>query len=348
MPLQDALSSVLSAIDPVAPSQRALQDASGRIAAETIRSVQAHPTMRIALRDGYMAVSQETIGATPYAPSYVTGPLRAVRAGEAMAEGCDAVLPPDAIIQSAACTEVLLSTFPGSGVRDPGEDLDVGGVIVSAGDQLRSAVRALLGLCGIENVLVRIPRLSIEGAGPVARMIADLASAVGASIVDSAEADATVCLCEPGYAASATSVKRFAAQGRLIAHGLAIRPAASTAIVMVPKKGGGARPVFIVPDRMEDALAAWHLVIARCLASLAAAAPSQPSEVLPLSSKIVSAPGWTELVLLRRTAAGHAMWEPIATGSVSWAACASADAYCLVAAEHEGFPVGTLLRGSFL
>jgi molybdopterin molybdotransferase len=348
MPLAVANAAFLAAVVPVPPVRRHLQQALGRVVAEAVRSPGAHPAQRVALRDGYRVVSRDTIGATPYAPAYIVGRLDAVHAGDAMTGGCDAVLPPDAVTFGLSTAEVLQAVAPAAGTRQAGEDLATGEVIVEAGDRLRADRRTVLALAGVASVALRVPRLGIEGSGAIGRMIADLAVAAGFDITADAEADLTVCLCEPGYAATAVAVARFAADGARIAHGLAARPGEAIGLCTTRDADGRTRLIVIVPDRLADALAAWLLIVAPALAALAAATDTPKSETLPLSRKIVSAPGMADLVLLRRSGAPSPAWDPIATGDLTWAALAAADAYCLVPPEREGFPSGTLLTGVFL
>lgn len=344
-PLAAAKVALLATISPVAPECRPLRDAIGRIVAVPVRASDPHPRQRTALRDGYQVASRDTVGATPYAPTYSAGRLHLVRAGDALGDEVDAVLRPDSVTFGLAGTEILQAVAPGADTRDVGEDLSPGSIIVAAGDRLRPDRLAVLALAGVETVAVRIPRVSIEGSSPLALMIADLALAAGYDVDESTAADMTVVLGLPGYAASAQTVARYAADGRRIAHGLAVRPGDAIGLCTLTRSDGRIRPVVVVPDRLEDVVAAWLLVIEPGLAALAAATAAPKSETLPLAGKIVSAPGLADLVLLRRSKTPS--WEPIATGGLTWAAFAAAEAYCVVPPEREGFAAETSLTGIF-
>jgi molybdopterin molybdotransferase len=348
VPLAKAKTLLLSSITPVAATRHALDAALGRTTAETVRPPAPFPPRRIAMRDGYMVSARETIGATPYAPVYSSVQLPPVRAGAWMSEDTDAVLPPHALIKSTLGAEILQAVAPGTDTREPGGDLPAESVVVEAGTRLRADQIALLALAGIETVALRIPRLCVEGTGPLHRMIEDLASAAGSAIGGGADADITVMLCDPGQAATALAARRLADEGTLVAHGLAIRPGEAIGLGTVPRSDGRQRLVFIVPNSLGDAMAAWLLFIEASLASLAGSVSKLREETLPLARKIVSAPGVADLVLLRRTGMPAPSWDPIAAGDLPWAAISCADAYCLVAPESEGVAPGTLLTGYFL
>jgi molybdopterin biosynthesis enzyme len=79
-------------------------------------------------------------------------------------------------------------------------------------------------------------------------------------------------------------------------------------------------------------------------------AGSDKGETLPLARKVVSDPGLSDLVLLRRAKAadGSGVWEPLATGDIPFAAIAHADAWLLVEPESEGYAAGRMIFARYL
>ncbi len=346
VPLAQASEALLSPITAVGPRRRALEQASGCVVAETPRAERDHPVARVALRDGFTVVSRDTVGATPYAPVYLSAALAPVWAGDQMAAAFDAVLPPEAVNMAGLGAEILRDVPPGFESRGAGHDLASGAALVGSGTRLRPHHLALLALAGVSEVAVRVPLLDIQGSGPLAAMIAALAVAEGAEVTTDDDSAMTIVLAAPGQTATAAAASRLARAGTLAAHGLAVRPGESIALGQLASAKGSMRPAVIVPDRLDDAIAAWLLLIRPCLARLSGLSVPAQQEVLPLTRKLVSAPGMADLVLLRRT--GEASWEPLAVGDLPWSAFAAAEAYAVVAAESEGLPAGAMLAGLVL
>ena len=346
LPLASAEKLLLDATRPVAATRRPLEAALGFASAADLCATRREPDAPVAARDGYAVSSRETIGATPAAPVYASGPLSAVWAGERMPEGCDAVLPPEAMIAGGGGAEILQAVAPAAGTRASGHDFAAGGVLVRAGERLRADRLAVLAMAGVTDVAVRIPSLGVEGNGPTGRLVEALAAAEGAAVTKAAEADLVLIPTNPGHAATAAAARAtMAGGGTLLAHGLAVQLGLAIGFGTLPRADSGARLFFIVPERLEEVMAAWLLLIRPSLAAMAGRRLAAPLQILPLTRKIVSPPGLAELVLLRRAAAA---WEPIATGDLPWSAFARAEAYALIPAESEGMAAGGLLPASSL
>jgi molybdopterin biosynthesis enzyme len=332
-PFAASRAALLSALAPVPATCLPLAAALDRVAAATIRAPRPFPATRIATRDGIAVIARETVGATPYAPILLVPPPRGVRAGAAMPGDTDAVLPPHAIDDDGALVQ---DATPGQDTREPGGDLAAGGVILADGARTRAIDISLLGFAGVDSIVARVPRLWVEGGGPLAGMIATLALARGAALAGARDAaDLVVSIGVDGLAGTGP-----------IARGLAVRPGEGIALGTAPRAGGetGVVGVVVAPDRLDDVVAAWLLVIAPALDALAGATPD-PGLTLALTQKIVSPPGLADLALLRRDATrAPPRWEP-ARGDLSWSAFAEADAYCLIPAESEGLPAGALVTG---
>lgn len=174
-PLAAARARLVDGIRPVGDEEVAVDDAAGRVAAETIRARHASPHYRASAMDGIAVRSDDTRAATG-------GPLvlRTVAAGEAGPEPvCAAVdtgslLPPwaDAVVRIEQATAVdggyriTAPVPPGNDVRREGEDVPAGAVVVAAGARLRAWDLGALLATGTTSVRVRRrPRVGILATG---------------------------------------------------------------------------------------------------------------------------------------------------------------------------------------
>jgi molybdopterin biosynthesis enzyme len=94
----------------------------------------------------------------------------------------------------------------------------------------------------------------------------------------------------------------------------------------------------MLPGSLEDALAAWILLVRPALAALTGAAPP-PARRVRLTRKIASTVGLAELALL--AASGPAEAVPLATGDLPLRAWLAADLILLVPAAIEGHEAGS-------
>ena len=115
-------------------------------------------------------------------------------------------------------------------------------------------------------------------------------------------------------------------------HGIAIAPGETTALGFV-----GARPVLLLPGRIDAALAGWLTVGRRMLARLAFRLIEEQPFAAELARKIASPLGLAEVVPVRRRL-GRV--EPVASGYLSLQALARAEGWVLVPADSEGHPEG--------
>jgi molybdopterin biosynthesis enzyme len=129
------------------------------------------------------------------------------------------------------------------------------------------------------------------------------------------------------------SVATLARAGRLEFHGVGLSPGETTAFGFV-----GARPVLLIPGRIDAALAAWLVIGRPWLARLSGRSEAETPVMAELSRKVVSALGIAEVVPVR-VQDGAA--TPLASGYLSLAALSGADGWILVPAESEGYPAGT-------
>jgi hypothetical protein len=98
-----------------------------------------------------------------------------------------------------------------------------------------------------------------------------------------------------------------------------------------------------MPRRFDGLVAAYLALVVPIVAALSAQRICAIKR--PLARKIASAIGMTELVLLR---SGEGKLNPMAIGTITLAALAQADAYCLVPAGVEGHAIGEMIGAARL
>jgi molybdopterin biosynthesis enzyme len=354
-PLADALAAVDALVKPVDPHESGVGLAMGRTLAANAVPAGARPQAALALRDGWAILSEETADAGSYAPAPLSAIPPRVDCGEPLPPGTDAVAPLDAVSVEGERAEALMPIAPGDGVLPAGGDAQPGKPLRRAGQRLRSLDCVALTAAGIAGVIIREPHIRLVSARPAGSAVDDvcyawLADAIagdgGAVIPDAiAEAnpleaalhhegsDAVIVLGGTGSGSADVSVATLARAGRLEFHGVSLSPGETTAFGFI-----GARPVLLIPDRIDAALAAWLVIGRRWLARLSGRSEQETPVTAALSRKVVSALGMAEVVpvMLDDDAA-----TPLASGYLSLASLSGADGWVLVPAESEGYPAGT-------
>jgi molybdopterin biosynthesis enzyme len=134
------------------------------------------------------------------------------------------------------------------------------------------------------------------------------------------------------------SVRTLAKFGRVEAHGIAVSPGETAALGFV-----GARPVLLMPGRLDSALAIWLLIGRHIMARLGGGAVEDTPRMLPLKRKVTSTIGLTELVPVRyeENSVAGTVADPLASGYLSFEALTGSDGWIVVPADSEGFAAGT-------
>ena len=249
-----------------------------------------------------------------------------------------------------ASAQAPAAVAPGEGVLPPGADASPGPALKMTGARLRRIDAAALIALGIERVMIREPRVRVVrvGAGPViaaaAALIASAVEAEGgiAIAMQSPEpnaleaalhhegADAVIAIGGTGSGRNDESVRILARNGTVAFHGIGIAPGETTAFGYV-----GARPVLLLPGRLDAALAGWLTVGRRMLARLAFRLSEEQPFNAELSRKIASPLGLPKSC---RCAAAASRAEPLASHYLSMQTLMRADGWILVPADSEGYP----------
>jgi molybdopterin molybdotransferase len=351
-PLADVLLMIDAEVKPVTQRTIDVFAGAGRtLAADAMAS--SRPASSLALHDGWAINADETLGAGGHSPMPLLRVPSRIETGQALPAGVDSVAPFDAVKVSQGRAEALHTVSPGDGVLTAGSDNDSAIPLRRAGERLRSTDLAAFSAAGIARIRVREPRiriLPVRGSGIISAaaslVAADVDRRGGAARLDESgrgldvamaadTADAIVAIGGTGSGRNDNSVQILAREGHLRVHGLALTPGETSAFGFV-----GARPVLLLPGRLDAAVSAWLMVGRRLLDRLAAAKSGENESVesLPLARKVSSTVGLAEVVPVRRSS-GQA--EPMAIKYLPLSSLARSDGWILVPAESEGYSAGS-------
>jgi len=356
-PLPEVLARIDALARPVDARTVETADPAGRILAADIAVDQPLPPVAIALRDGWAVQAETVADAGPYAPLCLIPPPVFVEVGSPLPPGADAVLPPDAVTIRAGAAEAMAPAVPGDGVLAAAADAAAEQTLRRAGERLRAIDVAALRAVGLARVAVRTPRLVLIAANVfidaiddtvaplVARDIAvgggdaeivrgasDGTPALDQALQQSQHVDAIVIVGGSGAGRHDASVRTLARLGKVEIHGVGLVPGETAALGSLD-----ARPVLILPGRLDAALAAWLVLGRRLLMRLAGRTAADPGTPVRLARKITSTVGLAEVVLVRRADEGV---DPIASGFFPLQALTQATGWVLIPPEREGFPPG--------
>jgi molybdopterin molybdotransferase len=351
-PLDVALATLLDRLAPVAPTELALAEVLGCVAADT-PPLKALPPRDIAAADGWAVRARNLVGASSYSPlPLATSPVW-VEAGDAMPDSCDCVIDADGVDLAGPMAQVLAEAIPGQGVRRAGSDIAEAGFVIAAGRPVRALDLLVARTAGLETLTVRRPRLRIvtipaaSGHAETSQLIAENARAAGANVVctgavardaasiaravDTGPCDLMITIGGSGVGRTDATIVALAQRGEVVAHGIALQPGRTTAVGRI-----GQIPVIALPGAPDQAIAAWW-TLALPVLDLMSGRQKRLAITLPLARKIASSVGIAEIVLLERD---DGAWMPLAVGDLSLQTIARADAWLVVSGGSEGFAAG--------
>jgi molybdopterin biosynthesis enzyme len=348
-PLDAILASFQSRIAAVMPGRTPPSQALGAVLAEDVQPSQC-PPRPIALRDGFAVAAADIADAGPYAPVPVGLTACRVDVGGALPSGTDAVVPLDAITLRGDRAEAVAPVAPGDGILAPGGDAAPAIALRRAGERLRALDLAAMAAAGIAEVIIRAPRLALARAAAAKTPVLDAAqvtlsrcaekagcavreASALAEALSEGQCDVVIGIGGTGSGRRDDAVQELARRGRVEAHGIAICPGETAAVGFV-----GARPVLLVPGRLDAALVVWLLIGRHLVAKLAGGVVEDTPMISPLRRKVTSTIGMTEIVPV---SCSDGMAEPLGSGYLSLTALSRSDGWILVPAESEGFAAGS-------
>ena len=185
--VQDALSRILATITPLPATSVPLLDSLGRVLAEPIFARDNLPPFANSAMDGYALLAEDTahfpvelrvVGEVPAgtAPTFTlqSGESARITTGAPMPAGANAVVPVEDTNEAwrdvdrplPAEIEIRRAVSAGDYVRQVGEDVQVGALVLPAGKLIRPSEIGVLASLGYSHVLVvRQPKVGVLATG---------------------------------------------------------------------------------------------------------------------------------------------------------------------------------------
>ncbi len=350
-PLPAILALIEARVGAVTPRESAVETARDFTLAEDVIAP-GHPPRAIAMCDGFAVAAATVADAGPYMPVPLPTAARRIDAGEPLPGDTDAVLPLDAVVQRAAHAEAVATIAAGDGVLPAGGDATARTPLRRAGERARAIDIAIMAAAGIKDVTIRAPRIHVvhggearspaigaalatilRAAGEAGGVVTGRSITLDETAFGDSETAALIAVGGTGSGRRDAAVHSLARFGRVEGHGIAISPGETAAFGFA-----GARPVLLVPGRLDAALAVWLLIGRPLVAKLAGGSVEETAAILPLRRKVTSTIGMTELIAV---SCSGGMAEPLGSGYLSLTALARSDGWIVVPADSEGFPAGT-------
>ncbi len=186
--LEEAQRLVLERAAPLPAERVPLEQAAGRVLAETARAVVDLPPFPSSAMDGFAVRAADTPGSLPVSFRVAAGrpapePLRAgeamgIATGGVVPEGADAVVPVEYVVEHDNEVEVGDAIEQGANVRPQGGDLRAGEEVVAAGTRLGPAQLGALAAAGVaEMACGAVPRAAVLATGTELRRPGELLAA---------------------------------------------------------------------------------------------------------------------------------------------------------------------------
>ena len=361
------------------------EQALGRVTARPAYARISSPHYHAAAMDGFAVRSRDTHNASEAAPMRlrVPGQARAINTGEPLPQGADAMVMVEHAARrpSGDEIEVTAAVPPWDNVRIAGEDMVASEMILPAGHVVRPVDVGALLAGGVREVAMRRrPRIAILPTGseivqpgePLrpgsviefnSRMLAGMLTEWGCEPITHApapdesqaitraieaalaDADALLILAGVSHGTRDFTAQAIASLGRVLVHGVAIRPGKPVVLGLV-----GDKPVVGVPGYPVSAALCAELFV-QPLVCRWLGAPLPGREVRPAVSarKIASEPGSEEFLRVRLgLVGGQLVAMPVARGAGLVTSLVRADGLARIAAGLEGVPEGASLEVELL
>jgi len=181
VPLDDALAHVLAGCEPLEPVHVPATGAMGLVLAEDVVAAEAIPPFVNTAMDGYAVRAEDVAGAPVTLPvvaevaaghpaTQALGPGEAMRifTGAPLPDGADAVVMVERTerLDGGGSVRIDVAVEPGTHLREVGEDLKPGEVVLGAGDEITPARVGVLASLGVAEVLAYPrPRVGVMSTG---------------------------------------------------------------------------------------------------------------------------------------------------------------------------------------
>ncbi len=323
--VSEALEPILQRIGPVAPTNVPGAEALGAVLAADVTAPHALPQKPVALRKGYAVSALDLVGASPHSPVTPGAMPKLVEPGMTLPPGCDAILPVEALSRSGALIEITRSVSPGEYTRLAGHDLPAGRVIATGGTILTPTLQWIFHLAGVECIDIRRPRIGLDISTAADRAwLAAMLAAMGCEAVGCEVAET-----HPGSGLHLVLTSSSETMPRL-----ALGTGETATIAIEP----GSPPTIRLPQRFDGRVAAFFALVLPVLETLTGARAPRLGQ--PLTRKLTSAIGITEIALLKTVETGYL---PLGAGEITLASLIAADAVAILGPESEGLAQGSIV-----
>ncbi len=360
----------------LASEQVPVAEALGRITARAVIARISSPFYHSAAMDGYAVRFIDTFGAAETRPKRLQVPAQAVPidTGDPMPDGFDAVIMIEDVEKTSAPEiEILKAATPWQHVRLVGEDIVATELIISENHVIRPADMAAMIASGHTSVEVRkkplvgiIPTGTelVEPGSELVKgdiidfnsiMLAAMAEECGARAVRKkivkddlgllkatmleALAECDVVVINAGSSAGREDFTSdvIASLGRVVVHGVAIKPGKPVILGIVNNKA-----VVGIPGYPVSAALTFALFVKPLLSALLAVPPAPPETVsAKLSRQVASSLGQEEFVRVKLGSVdGTLVATPVGRGAGAIMSLVRADGIMRVPAQSEGIGAG--------
>lgn len=188
--LDQARAQIIASIVPIAGQETvSIDDALGRVLAESVLSGIDVPSHRNSAMDGYalagaalpaqgdasFANAGTSWAGRPYPGVVGSGQCVRIMTGAMLPDGTDTVVMQEHVRLQDGCVSIAAGHRVGQHVRPPGEDIRRGQIAMTAGIELRPAHLGLLASLGVGSVQVlRRPRVAIFSTGDELRALGEV------------------------------------------------------------------------------------------------------------------------------------------------------------------------------
>lgn len=373
IPAAEALAAWLAAVpERLPPVELALADALGRVTAAPVWALRSSPAYDAAAMDGIAVRAADTFGATETAPRKL-GAFHRVDTGDALPEGCDAVVMREHVHWEDGVPEVRAAAAPWQHVRTIGEDVSATELLLPEGHRLRPVDLAAAGAAGHTTLLVRrAPHVVVIPTGDEIRplgsdpapgelvdtnslMLAAQAREAGCTVEtldvlpddpalittavkdSAARADLVIVIAGSSAGRDDYTADVIAQAGTLLVHGVAVKP--GHPVVLGTVEGTA---VLGAPGYPVSAALTFDIFAIPLLAALEGAAPvDHPRVQARLARRLASSAGADDWIRVRLGRVGGGLVAtPLPRGAGVLTSLVRADGLLVVPAALEGHDAG--------
>ena len=351
----------------------ALADALGRVTAAPVWALRSSPAYDASAMDGIAVRASDTVGATETSPRTLAR-YTVVDTGDALPDGCDAVVMREHVHWADGVPEVRAAAAPWQHVRTIGEDVSATELLLPEGHRLRPVDVAAAGAAGHVALAVRrAPHVVIIPTGDEVRplghdpapgelvdtnslmlaaqarevgctveslpVLPDDSARIGAAVADAAgRADLVIVIAGSSAGRDDYTAEVIGRVGTLLVHGVAVRPGHPVVLGRV-----GTTAVLGAPGYPVSAALTFEIFALPLLAALEGAAPvERPRARARLARRLASSLGADDWIRVRLgRVAGGLVATPLPRGAGVLTSLVRADGLLVVPAALEGHDAGT-------